>query len=276
MIFNMRFHQFFSLFTFFSFFTIQATEQSLHVFQLPRVQVVQQASLEQQEQEIFKRKVSKYAVTAGIAATAVIVLFVAYEIREAARQSRNSETIMVNKADLQLAAASKKSDSATFLTPVWWITSNIKSFVRDSSEFLANSATILASGAVLNGASNVMQQKLSAVHQDETVLWYIAQHTQINQILSDLKCNAVEYDLYATLLCAQDLNQDAQTHMRAFIKDVIQTTKDQNTIKNSFSDDNYFDFLLGEVKKKYMRQAGEIEALQEYAAPIVAKRQRAQ
>ncbi len=148
--------------------------------------------------------------------------------------------------------------------------------MRDSSEFMANSATILASGAILNGASNIMQQKLSAVHQDETVLWYIAQHTQINQILSDLKSNAVEYDLYATLLCAQALNQDAQTHMRAFIKDVIQTTKDQNTIKNSFSDDNYFDFLLGEVKKKYMRQAGEIEALQEYATPIVAKRQRSQ
>ncbi|MEI7669769.1 MAG: hypothetical protein WCJ33_06785, partial [Pseudomonadota bacterium] len=98
----------------------------------------------------------------------------------------------------------------------------------------------------------------------------------INQILADLKINAIEYDLYATVLCAEQFNQDAQIHMRAFVKDLIQATKDRSKNENSFCDDNYYDFLLVEVKKKYMRQTSELEALQAYVVPVSAKRHRAQ
>lgn len=268
----MNFHiKFRSLLVLCIFFSVQ---QSTTSFQLPRVQAPVEAMLKQQEQEIFKRMVTKYAVTAGLAATAAIVLFVAFEIREAAKKNRQAEYVLVPKD--KVSEPTPPPSSSSLLAPLWMITGRVKSVARDSSDFMANSATMLASGMILNGASNYMQQKIAQVHQDETVLWYIAEHTNINHIFSDLKSNAIEYDLYATLLCAEAFNQDAQIHMRAFVKDLIQTTKDHNATGNSFYDDNYLDLLLVDVKKKYMRQSGELEALQGYVIPTIAKRHRAQ
>ncbi|MFA5998680.1 MAG: hypothetical protein WC747_01510 [Candidatus Babeliales bacterium] len=279
--FQIKFRQICSFLICFSVFTIQSAQQvPVASFQLQRVQAPAQAMLEKEQQDIFNRTVTKYAVTVGVAVSAAIVLIVAYEFRESEKERKRaeykSETTVVNKADMQVVPTPKLPVQMSFLTPLWWLTGSVKSFARDSSEFVANSATMLASGMVLNGASNYMQQKLSQVHQDETVLWYIAEHTKINQIFSDLKTNAVEYDLYATLLSAEVFNQDAQTHMRAFVKDLVKTTKDYNAVGNGFQDDNYFDFLLVEVKKKYMRQGSELEALQAYVVPTVAKRHRAQ
>ncbi|MCX5924581.1 MAG: hypothetical protein NTZ68_04110 [Candidatus Dependentiae bacterium] len=290
--FQIKFRQIFSFLICFSVFTVQSAQEANEFFsagsgissvmtgkesfQLQRVQSPAQAMLEKEQQAVFKRTVTKYAVTVGVAVSVAIVLLAAYGIREAAKESKKLEFVAINKADTQAAPNPTPSTPMSFLTPLWWLTGSVKSFARDSSEFVANSATMLASGMVLNGATSFMQQKLSAVHQDETVLWYIAEHTKINQVFSDLKTNAIEYDLYATLLCAEVFNQDAQTHMRAFVKDLVKTTKDYNAAGNNFQDDNYFDFLLTEVKKKYMRQGSELEALQAYVVPTVAKRHRAQ
>lgn len=155
-----------------------------------------------------------------------------------------------------------------------WVVSGTKSFAWGTSKFMADSALLLASGTILNGFYNYTVNKIAQVHADETVLWYAYEQTKISNLFNDLKLYATDYDLYATLLSTEAFNQDAQLHLQAFVQDLLGAVN--NHIKNEiFADQGYFGFLVNEMKKKYVRKGIELEKLNDYIVPAIAKRNRA-
>jgi hypothetical protein len=126
----------------------------------------------------------------------------------------------------------------------------------------------------MNGAYSYAAGKLSQAYAEETVLWFAYEQTQIPSLLNDLKLYATDYDVYASLLSVELLNQDAQVHLRSFVQDLVGSA--QNYLGNdAFRDPGYFEFLLNNMKKKYVQKGKELEKLQEYVLPAAAKRHRA-
>ncbi len=258
--------------------------------QLERVQSPTALTINTEKTKVFKRSVKKYAVTAGMAVCAAVVLYTAHKLREVLQAQENNRVEAIaekvikkereqDKLPVTMVSKEEFAKVVAAAVPVasvaqGGILSGLQGMAWSSSKFFADSAFMLTTSVVLNGAYQYMHRKIAQTYQDETILWYVAEETKINQIFNDLKYYSIEYDLYASLLSAEMFNQDAQTHMRAFVRELVQTTRDYVT-EDAFQDSKYLSFLLGEMKKKYVRKCGELEGLQAYVVPAAGMRQRA-
>lgn len=242
-------------------------------------------AVEKEYDKAGSRQTKKYAVAAAGAVTALAILVLAYRMTEAAKGHQNEciakaleqkGLVLVKQAQVPATASAVSVVAASPVQQgyVGWFVDGVKDFGRSTSTFVANSAMMIAAGVVINGVYSFLQGKIAQAYQDETVLWYLHDQTKIPFILADLKAYSVDYDLHAKLLSCEVFNQDAQIHMKAFVKDLLGSSQD--FVGNDvFKDSAYFGFLIGEMKKKYLRQSGELEKLQDYVVPAVAKRDRA-
>lgn len=242
-------------------------------------------AIEKEHNKSDSRQTRKYAVAAAGAVTALAILVLAYRMTETAKSHQNESIakaleqrslVLVKKQQVPSTASAVSSVVQPPVESgyVGWVVDGVKDFGRSTSSFVANSAMMIAAGVVINGVYTFLQNKISQAYQEETVLWYLHDQTKIPLILSDLKAYSVDYDLHAKLLSCEVFNQDAQIHMKAFVKDLLDSSQD--FVGNDlFKDPGYFGFLIGEMKKKYLRQSGELEKLQDYVVPAVAKRDRA-
>ncbi len=281
------------LFSMLSFFLLQTFESvasvGTHSFLLERAHAPTTQSIAHAQSQMFKRSIKKYAVTAGVAVSAAVVLWTAYQVKSMLQEKEENRMKEVAKQTMQDMYESKNcfvvrlsseeiercvgKASASHHVAKTGFFNSLRGMASSGSRFFADSAFMLTSSMILSGAAQYMQQKVSQAFQDETVLWFLNEQTKINHIFGDLKNLSIEYDVHASLLSSEVFNQDAQIHMKAFVQDLLQTTRDYTT-DNVFHDSQYLSFLLGEMKKKYARQAGELEALQSYVVPAIGVRQR--
>ena len=255
---------------------------------LERVCVPSAQSIADAESQIFKRSVKKYAVTASVAVSAAVVLWTAYHVKtmlrekeqeqmkrfvdQAVKEARKQENLPAIVLSPEAMTKHQQATLAQNISKSGFFNS-LKGIASSGSRFFADSAFMLTSSMILGCAAQYMQQKVAQAFQDETVLWFLNEQTKINHVFGDLKNLSIEYDLHASLLSSQIFNQDAQIHMKAFVQDLLKTTRDY-TSDNIFHDSQYLSFLLCEMKKKYTRKGDELEALQSYIVPCVGLHQR--
>lgn len=274
---------FFFIILFFPF-CANSSEQS---FQLSRVNFPDATLISVESKQANIRALKKYMITTSALMASVVGLYLLYQVREAARahDQQNSKVFFENWMQKEGLLLVQKDKIAPALLPILspdkkmqfnesgsWA-SSLKSFGFDTAKFFTDGAFLLASGAVLNGFYNYTCDKINQAYVDETVLWYAHEKTKIPLIFNDLKNYATDYDLFASLLSAELFNQDASMHLTAFVKELLGSA--QNYINNDvFRDSAYFEYLLANMKKKYIKKGQELEKLSDYVIPAVAKRNR--
>ena len=285
-----------SLFILALFIPILSLSSEQQIFQLLRVKYPDEKSIAVERAKSDARILKKYVITTTVVVSAVVALYLLYQIREAAAQHEKDvakdENIMKNlmkefqeKYDITLKASTVSATSASVITSgiapskpsQSWMSqalNSTKSFGLNAAKFFADSAFLLASGAVLNGFYNYTCQKMAQIYVDETVLWYAHEQTKIPHLFHDLKTYATDYDLFATLLSVELFNQEAQIHFKDFIKNLIGAAKDYMH-NDVFNDPAYFQYLLEEMKKKYIKKGQEIDKVSEHVVAAVAKHNRA-
>ena len=267
---------------------------SMQSFQLARVKYPDEQSIQIERQQSDARAFKKYAVTVTVVVSVVVGLYLLYQIREAAAKheresAKNTNAIeailqefkdLKEKYNLVVKDPSLPATPARSVAPAspeGWMSSaanSAKSFGLGTAKFFADSAFLLASGTVLNGAYNYACKKVAQTYVDETVLWYAHEKTQLPLLFNDLKTYSIDYDLFATLLSLELFNQEAQMHFKAFVKDLLGSA--QNYMHNDvFNDPAYFNYLLEEMKKKYIKKGQEMEKLSDHVVSAVAKQHRA-
>ena len=271
------------LILFFPFLSIQPQDQTLAVdqqaissFQLTRIALPYATSIEKEVKKADFRVFKKYAVTTTVVISALVAMFLCYQLKNvaAAHDTARLQMQLIPKNVDQVQLPEILRPEAPAQGWVSWIAQGSKNFGLSLGGMFANSGLLLVSTLVMNGAYTYASNKLNQVYADETVLWYAHEQTKIPNLFNDLKLYATDYDLYATLLSAELFNQDAQVHIQSFVKDLVGSA--QNYLGNDmFQDPAYFQYLLNDVKKKYVQKGKELEKLQEFVVPAAAKRHRA-
>lgn len=266
---------------FFSFVSVQAQDLSVAVvqpeiqsFQLTRVTSPDAAAIIKEVKKADARVFKKYVVTGTVAVSALLAMYLCYQIRDAAAANDAIRFILVPK-DTDVAKVSKASNpAAPAQSWVSWIGQNAKNTGLGMGKFFADSGLLLVSSIVMNGAYTYAANKWNQVYVEETVLWYAHEQTKIPNLFNDLKLYATDYDLYASLLSAELFSLDAQVQMKAFVKNLVESA--QSYLGNDvFQDPAYFQYLLNDMKKKYVQKGKELEKLQEFVVPAAGKRHRA-
>lgn len=268
---------------FISFLLVQAQDLSvaafqpeIQSFQLTRVTSPDAAAIVKEEKKADARVFKKYVVTGTVAVSALLAMYLCYQIRDAAAAND------VARAQMQLIPknvdAAKIPDALKSEAPTqgWtsWFAQGSKNVGLSVGKFFADSGLFMVSGLLMNGAYTYAANKWNQVYVEETVLWYAHEQTQIPNLFNDLKLYATDYDLHASLLSAELFSLDAQIQMKAFVKDLVESA--QNYLSNDmFQDPAYFKYLLHDMKKKYVQKGKELEKLQEFVVPVAAKRHRA-
>lgn len=267
-------------------------------FQLGRVQTPTVLEIQLQKKLQAKRTMRRYAVTAGVSLSVVAVLYVAscirYNLEEQKKLDAKSQmsdlgysAANVFRGMSHLGASQSQAvhiqepvAGSTLLWPVRALVSGVKrvgvsasGFGKDFAKFLADSTTILAAGVVTSAVYDHLRNQVTQAYQEETLLWFVDQQTKIRVILSDLKQRTAEYDLHGALLSQEMLSQDTRVHLKAFVTEISEAASDYKH-DNVMKDYDYFAFLLGEVKKKYIQKADQLEQLQDQLAPLIAQRHR--
>ncbi len=276
----LRSKSFIFLMSFFPLVSIQAQDLVFlepQKFQLTLLTLPDEKSVAQQSKNADFREFKKYVITSAVAVSVVAGILLCYQIRNAAYANDAALSTMhyVPKSTVNNAPAALKSGSENFEQGwVDWVTNKSKNVGLGVGKFFADSGLLMVSGLVMNGAYSYASSKWNQAYTEETVLWFAHEQTQIPSLFNDLKLYATDYDVYASLLSAELLNQDAKVHLKSFIQDLVGSA--QTYLGNdAFHDPGYFEFLLNNMKKKYVQKGKELEKLQEYVVPAAAKRHRA-
>ncbi len=247
------------------------------------------------EARIFKKNITRVTIVVGLCA----ICFVAYQVHDACNQRaanlykdqvRNRKDVQELKEMIQnlqprsdQLKCNRSNDSISVPMPTAVSQdgvfkkafSSLKSVGWGTSKFISDNILMLVGATTVNAFSNYVKDQFNKTYVDETILWYAHEQTQAFNLMNDLKKYAVDYDLYGSLLSADTFNQDAQVYLKSFVQDLLGAV--DNHLKNQiFADKGYFDFLIQDLKKKYVRKGVELEKLQEYVVPAIAKRHRAQ
>ena len=251
---------------------------------IPRIHMPTHKNMDEITKESTIRSIKKYAITAGVAVAAGLVIWTAYHLREYATQQEDDRLRQLAAAAVDKKMAFyehkdplKQLDASAFgvKNPVKkeGFLQAIKDMGKSSARFVGDTTFTLGSALTLNFIYQSMQNKIIQAYQDETLLWYIQEHTQIPHILNDLKEYSIAYDVYATLLSKEALNDESGICMKAFVKDMVEVTNEK--LNASAAPDNKFlGFMLDEMKKKYRKKCTELEKLQAFVVPHVGMRER--
>ena len=300
----------FFLILFLTFFVQADQELDLQKFDLRMITMpTQEAILQEQkllEARLFKNHVTRVTIVVSLCA----ICFIAYQVHDACTQraanlykdqvkehgdmqelkkmvqnlqSKLDQSSVISTAEQNTLNAAISASSSTTVplvsNPEKGILKKaflgLKSFGWGTSKFISDNILMLAGATTVSTFSNYVRDKLNQTYTEETVLWYAHEKTQIFNLMNDLKKYAVDYDLYGSLLSSDSFNQDAQVYLKSFVQDLLGAV--DNHLKNEiFADKGYFNFLIQDLKKKYVRKGVELEKLQEYVVPAIAKRHRAE
>lgn len=263
-------------------------------FNLSRVTIPDQQSIQTESLKADARSFRKYAVVSTVVISSIVGLYLLYQISEAAREHdkeqrkdftpfddsfmeklKKNGLVLVKKYSLPINFFPDNEKTPSSPEQGWLSRagSGVKSFGLKSGKFFADSAFMLASGTVLKGCYDYFHNKISQTYVDETVLWYMHEHTQIPLLFNDLKTYATDYDLFASFLSVDLFNQEAQMHFKAFVTDLLGAT--QAYMHNeAFRDPSYYSYLLEDMKKKYVKKGQQLEKLSDYVVDAAAKRNR--
>jgi len=272
-------------------------DQALHSFEIGRMQAPTIFEIELQKKLQSSRMIRRYAVTAGVSLSVFAILCLASSVRHSLEEQKKLNMVSYRVpepwsfmktvkglsylgTDTLSTVATKEEPSSNLLWPVTAVAGGIKNmgasvagFGKDFTKFLADSTTLLAAGVVTSAVYEYLRNKVAQVYQDETLLWFVDQQTKIHVILTDLKQRTAEYDLHGALLSHEMLSQNTQVHLKAFITEISEAASDYKH-DNVMRDYDYFAYLLGEVKKKYVQKADQLEQIQDQLVPLIAHRHR--
>lgn len=269
-------------------------------FVLPRVHFPDQRAIQDQAHEQNIRKISKYLK--GVSATVGLgtILYFAYQIHQHAvrielesafleQEKRlhaidkklfekycTQKTIIdknvsnVQVKDLSMLDVQSSSVENGLFQQFF---SNVKSFGWSSSKFVADSILLIVSSSVANCVYEYMKHKINQAFSEDTIFWYISEHTKLSWIFSDLKTYAVDYDIYASVLSAELFNQDAHVQMKALLKDLHQVVL-SNASVDDLQSSTYWTYLFDEVKKKYIKKSSNFEQRQDFVDMALIKQHR--
>lgn len=280
--------------------------QTSEVFYLKRVQSPSVHQVKTEKADQLKRQVKRYGVKYGSILSIMLAMYVSYKASEYfkdhekkikkleidAQEAKANRAIAASivddwisrsKALVGYAETESKSSSgdssSSLLAPVWWVTGGVKSvgsgfygFGRDLGKCFIESAPTFITGMVLTSGWNNLMEKRSDALRQESISWFIDKHTKLWPLFVDLKSSCVQYDLYSDLLSVKNLHGSASVHMKSFIKDLTELVKVRK--EDDMLDDAFFEYQCDELRKQYAKKGSEVEVLQNYAAPAMAKRKR--
>ncbi|MBP6892651.1 hypothetical protein KBB68_03665 [Candidatus Babeliales bacterium] len=269
---------------FFSFLLVQTQDLSVVIpqaeiqsFQLTRVACSDADAITTEESKAESRVFKKYLVTSLVVIGAMVALYLCYEIRDAAAvndAARSHMKFIPKDVDIKKIPESLQQKEVLDQSGASWFVQSMKNKVLGVGKFFAESGLLLTSSIIMNGAYAYAANKWNQAYTEETVLWYAHEQTQIPNLFNDLKLYATDYDLHASLLSTELFSLDAQIQMKAFVKNLVESS--QNYLGNDmFKDPAYFQYLLNDMKKKYVQKGKELEKLQEFVVPAAGKRHRA-
>ncbi|MBM17657.1 MAG: hypothetical protein CL947_01155 [Epsilonproteobacteria bacterium] len=278
---------------------------SSHVVKLSRVENPTQAQIKQEQvkhkQREFKRTCIKYGyMTAGLAS-----FYLMCRLTNFVKHREDYERIMemrVNHIEGDMEFKAKRffldwlqhkpevkkelTNNQSLLNPIYLM----KETASSTSQALRSSVKVVKDG-VVGIAKNLIElspsfiaslvvtatyEKLKDVWTNvttpESVSWYIREHTQVWDLLVDIKSGSVHYDLHSALLSADHLHGQASSHLKDYIANLTRCVKDRQ--QDEMIHDGFFEFQCEDLRQKYTKKGNEVEVLQNYAAPVMAKRQR--
>lgn len=150
----------------------------------------------------------------------------------------------------------------------------LKRLFDGSCKLVAEGAPPFLATTTFGKMWQITSDKLMEYMRKGSVEWYVKHHTKIPDILKSLEVYTVEYDLHASLLSVDHLNQDGEIHLKRFMQDVVSVAQEQS--QDSVFGKDYFGYLFDKAKKKYIKKGSELEHLHDLAAPIQSKIKRAQ
>ena len=108
-------------------------------------------------------------------------------------------------------------------------------FVGDT---LISQGPMIFSSMIFTSIFNSSSNKISALMAPETLSWYVANKTKLNEIFVGIKSASVPYDLYSGLLNQDRLIGKQTSQIKSILKDLC------DAAKNGKSSDGIDDILL--------------------------------
>jgi len=222
-----------------------------------------------------KRTLYRHATTAAVSASIATALYAASYVRYTAIDKAALAKSRLLDAQLSNDASGASLPTATSLAGMLQAAvQNCKLMCWDMTKFFADTSSMLVAGVVTNAVYEHVRKNLELLYAPETVLWFYEKHTRIDQLFADLKHRMIEYDLHSALLSGHVLNQEAAVNMKAFVQDMMHAMKLYGT--DGEQDLGYYNYLLHELKHKYVSQAETYQDLQEQLLPHLARQKRMQ
>lgn len=271
---------------------------SVDTVQLSRVTIPQKAHIYQEKSSMNQRQMKRYFVKFGTTAGILVMMYATYKASEYFKDmNRHIEHVdqrvagIEQKVKIELPkkgvdvlqvippVSSQSSDSYNVLAPIKMVAGGVKSvavgtknFVRDIGKCMIESSPTFITGMVLTSLWQSVVQRIVEASKQESISWYIDNHTQLWPVCSDLKSACVPFDIHSELLSLQQVGDKSGVQVKAFVSEIVDLVKDN---KESGLHDGYLEHCCDELKKSYAKKGDELEQLQDYAAPNIAKKKRA-
>ncbi len=263
---------------------------SIDPIKLIRVTAPLKTQIDQEKSSMNRRELNRSLIRVGSTAGILVMLYATYK----ATLYFNDMNQQINSVDQRVSGIEKgiapiKKDTPVHvpkipeaqgsLTAMQMVVDGLKAsaigtkdFVRDIGKCLIQTSLTVIPGMVLNSLWQSVTHRIVEASKQESISWYITNHTQLWSVLDDLKSACIPYDIHSELLSLEQSKNKAGVQLQAVIADMVDLSKERSNLKEQ---DGYFDYCCKDLQKKYAKKGDELEQLQNYAAPHIAQKKRA-
>lgn len=254
-----------------------------------KLSTMEQVAIE--KRNYVDRQLRRLTVKVGTSAAILFATYVAYNARKCFKELGNQLShvgqriaVVENAVEASRLSAIKSSeeqrvqnstklvDRGSGFNPASWLVNGTKNFAIDIGRCVVDTFPSFISGMVFTTLWQQICNRIVDASRQESLLWYVEQHTQLLPLFHDLTMSCIPYDLWSELLSLQQVHDKATNQMNAYVADLSEL---KEGARDGFLGDEYFDFSREALKKNHAKNGSELAQLQNYAAPNIAKRKRA-
>lgn len=263
---------------------------SIDPIKLVRVTTPLKTQIDQEKNSMNRRELNRSLIRFGSTAGILVMLYATYKATlyfQDTNQQIKSVDQRVSGIEKGIAPIKKDTpvhvpkipEAQGSLTAMQMVVDGLKAsaigtkdFVRDIGKCLIQTSLTVIPGMVLNSLWQSVAHRIVEASKQESISWYITNHTQLWPVLDDLKSSCIPYDIHSELLSLEQSKNKSGVQLKAVIADMVELSKESSNLKEQ---ELYFDYCCKDLQKKYAKSGDELELLQNYAAPHIAQKKRA-
>ena len=288
------------LFLFMIFNINNATYLSSEIYTLPRISIPTSSQINIEKNNYSSRQNKKLAIKLGSCAMLLAVMYMTYNTnkyfkKNDQRMDKNDQRVVkvekalesiidISKSQQNIPPTEDKIQSShtniSFdLNPIKLFSKaamstaiGTKNFITDIGKCIIETCPIYITGIFFTTSLQLISNSIIEASKQETLTWYIEQHTQIWSLFKDITHISITFDPHSDLISLPRVNEKSISQMNAYLQDISNFSQEK---KDGLINNDYFDHACNELQKNRTTECGELEKLQNLAIENITKRKRA-